>query len=51
MDAAALEKQKRIQTINKYEEIRHNLQKEVDKEYQASKYKTNAEEKITYEQY
>ena len=46
-----MEKQKQIQTINKYEEIRQNLQKEVDKEYQASKYKTNVDEKITYEQY
>ena len=38
-------------TIRKYEEIRQNLQKEVDKEYDDNKDKTNEDEKITFEQY
>jgi len=36
-------------TIRKYEEIRQNLQKEVDKEYENNKDKTNEDEKITFE--
>ena len=38
------------QTIQKFEQVRDQLHKEVDKEYQANRYKTN-EEKITFEQY
>lgn len=49
LDQSQIEKQRKIQTIDKYEEIRQNLQNEVDKEFQASKYKTDADEKITFE--
>ena len=41
---------KRLNIVDKYEEIRESLQGEVDKEYQTSRYKKN-EDKITFEQF
>lgn len=42
--------EKRLNIVDKYEEIRKSLQAEVDKEYQTSRYKKN-EDKITFEQF
>ena len=39
-----------MRVVEKYEEVRENLQLEVDKEYQNCRYKKN-EEKITFEQF
>jgi hypothetical protein len=37
--------------IQKYEDIRGQLQKEINKEYYSSMKKADPEERITYEQY
>lgn len=43
-------REKRLNIMDKYEEIRESLQAEVDREYQQSRYKKN-EDKITFEQF